>query len=77
MGKMKQFGAQLAELIFTEGRDDEYIHHIYMTSDVDPEWLQQQIDYIRANPQEWGPPVFKKKKRKRKWDNGPEKPKLF
>lgn len=63
MGRMKEFGMELAYLIYREKRDDDYIMQIYRSrNDIDPQWLYNQIQTVRENPELWDE-THKKKRR--------------
>jgi hypothetical protein len=58
---MKEFGLQLAELIYIEKRDNDYILQIFQSANIDPDWLLEQIKIVRDNPAQWNPsPQLKK-----------------
>lgn len=55
MGKMKQFGMELARMVYIRRMSDDQIVNQYMNKSPKPPegWLREQIQAVRKNPGMW------------------------
>jgi hypothetical protein len=52
MGKMKQFGQKLAYMVYERKLSDKrIIEELNVPGVPDEEWIQEQINIVRKNPQ--------------------------
>lgn len=57
MGRMKEFGMRVAQMVYQERKSDKQILQDlkHNNPDIDTAWLKKQISNVRNNPDIWRP----------------------